>query len=445
MRGTFCAPASGHRSSVLTRAAADLTKWATFTMNQISRRSFLAIGSAAVTVAALPSQAAFAQASSSSTPATDEGVDETIWFIIAPEGKGNAEIFEVELAPGEAATLSGVFGNGSEIPVDAVMYKADLNHPVNGGFALKNAEAPINEPTTWIDFPTESVSFAAQDVRQRTFTVSVPVDAQPGQYITGLAIEMAEAITPPGGLTLPVKYRLINAIIITVPGEITPAFSIADLSLTVDGSATTIGGTISNTGNVRVRPAGPITVSKEDGTVLLSTDFAMQSVFGGYSAPFQASAAVVVPIEELKVHVELSDNDTGATAEIEHVVLPVDLTATQSPISITAIEINPMPSAEDLVFTQMKVTITNTGQPVTGIELEVYVARDDNVIDQAVLASALSIGAGDSIVDQPYIPESGTWDPGTYQFEFVLSSVNPQSGARTEIDRVSPTGTIEVE
>ena len=67
--------------------------------------------------------------SDAATPATGDSASptpsDTIWFVIIPEGKANGDYFDVELDPGESATLNGTFGNGSEIPVEAVVYVAD--------------------------------------------------------------------------------------------------------------------------------------------------------------------------------------------------------------------------------------------------------------------------------------------------------------------------------
>src|SRR4051794_26694732 len=87
------------------------------------------------------------------TPATPKASD-TIWFVIIPDGKSNGEYFDVTLKPGESATLSATIGNGSEISVKAMMYAADANSGTNGGFLLNNADAPVTDPTTWLDFPT---------------------------------------------------------------------------------------------------------------------------------------------------------------------------------------------------------------------------------------------------------------------------------------------------
>ena len=88
--------------------------------------------------------AVFAQDTPSSTPVSQEP-DETVWFVIMPEGKGNGEFFEIVAEPGESVTVRGTFGNGSAIPVKANLYAADVVSPLNGGFGLADSTVPISE------------------------------------------------------------------------------------------------------------------------------------------------------------------------------------------------------------------------------------------------------------------------------------------------------------
>ena len=59
-----------------------------------------------------------------STPATPE-VSDTVWFVLAPEGKSNGDYFDIHLDAGERTTVRATIGNGSTVPVTAVMYAAD--------------------------------------------------------------------------------------------------------------------------------------------------------------------------------------------------------------------------------------------------------------------------------------------------------------------------------
>lgn len=385
-----------------------------------------------------------AQDTGSSTPVVNEGPDETIWFIIAPDGKSNGDFFSVELEAGGEATLKGYFGNGSEIPVETLFYAADVVSPVNGGLNINDSTFPVSGPTTWLDFPTEIVQFDAKEILERSFTVSVPAGTPPGQYITGVAIETLEAAPPPGELPILVKYRFVAAVLITVPGPIEPAFTIGDIAVVVDEASTTISGTIENTGNIRVRPAGTITLTNSEGVEITNAQLSMQSVYAGHTVRFEISLPVPIPEGDYTAAIDLADPDTGATAAMSDVALAVVAAGPPSPVTLAQISITPMPSADNVVFAQVTVTINNTAQPMSGLRVQLTVYRDGVEVDSAELASSITVPAGESVIDQPYIPATGSWEPGVYTFGITLSSVDPQSGTETVITTVKPEGSFEV-
>jgi hypothetical protein len=385
-----------------------------------------------------------AQETGSSTPVANDGPDETIWFLIAPEGKSNGDFFSVELEAGAEATLTGAFGNGSEIPVEALIYAADVVSPVNGGMSINDSTFPVTGPTTWLDFPTEIVQFDAQDVRQRSFTVAVPEGTPPGQYITGVAIETLEAAPPTGELPILVKYRFVAAVLITVPGPVEAEFSIEEISVVVDEVSTVIRGTIENTGNIRVRPAGSITLTNEDGVEITNAQLEMQSVYAGHTVPFEITLPATIPEGAYTAVVALSDADTGAAAELTGIALDVVAAGPPSPLTLTQIAIAPMPSMENVVFAQVTVTIENTAQPLSGIRVVLTVYRDGVEVDSAELASSITVPTGASEIDQPYIPETGSWESGVYTFAITISAVDPQSGSETVIATAKPEGSFQI-
>ena len=167
-----------------------------------------------------------AQTSDASTPTSAPSPtptpSQTIWFIFSQKGKANGAYFDVQLDAGESTTLTATIGNGSDIPVKAIIYAADAFTALNGGFAMKDSDSPPTGPTTWLDFPIATHDFAAHQGIERKFKVTVPKGTAPGQYITGVAIETAEARSIEGQSMLLQKTRLAVAVLITVPGPITP-------------------------------------------------------------------------------------------------------------------------------------------------------------------------------------------------------------------------------
>ena len=389
------------------------------------------VGSAALTEVHAQSDDE-ATPSISGTPASPTASD-TVWFVIIPEGKTNGEYFDVTLKPGESATLSATIGNGSEIPVKAMMYAADAYSGTNGGLLLNNADAPVTDPTTWLEFPTSTYDFQPEEAFEQKFTVTVPEGTAPGQYITGIAIETADAAPMEGEAPFLVKYRLVSPVLITVPGDVTAGFELGNISVVVDDQTTTIDGPIENTGNIRVRPEGTLTLTDANGAQVVDAQITMSSVYAGDQTTFQILLPSPLAEGIYTASVDLKDPDTGAVASIASQQVTVAKPVAPAPVSITNVVIAPMPSADNVVFAQVSATIANTGSPVSGGEVSLQVFRDGVQVDDKVLATSMTIQNGDTAIDQAYIPESGTWDAGSYTFQLTLSSVDPASGTKSVV------------
>jgi hypothetical protein len=388
------------------------------------------------------------RADDSGTPAPlgspDATPDQTVMFVIAPEGKSNGDFFSVELNPGETATLSGLIGNGSEIPVTATMYAADAYSGVNGGFILNESDEPVSAPTTWLDFPTTTHEFQPNEGLNTNFTVTVPEGTPPGQYITGIAIETANANPMSGSASLLVKYRLISAVLITVPGKVTPDFELEGVSIATDGQTTSITGGISNTGNIRLRPEGTLKVTDAKGTTVVDSPIKMSSVYAGDTTTYEITLPSPIAEGSYTVSVDLKDPDTGAVASIADQKVTVAKPVEPAPVSITNVSIAPMPSADNVVFAQVSATIENTGSPVSGGEVSLQVFRDGKQVDDTVLATSMTVQNGDTAIDQTYIPQSGKWEPGSYTFQLTLSSIDPASGTKSVVATTLSDVVIEV-
>jgi hypothetical protein len=400
-------------------------------MNDRNRFHHVIVALIAACLSILPATAS-AQTDGTATPATTEEAP-TIWFVLGPEGEANGAYFDIRLDAGESATVTATIGNGSSIPVKTLIYSADAYSDVNGGFALEKAGSEATGPTTWLDFPPETHDFEAQEGINKTFSVSVPEGTPPGQYITGLAIETAESREIAGDSPIRQSTRLITAVLITVPGPIESGFEIRDLAVTTDPLSTSITGTIVNTGNIRVRPEGSVVLTDANGDRIVDAPLKMGSVYAHDTTTFSIALPAAIPEGSYQATARLEDPDTGSKAALENVEITASAPAAASPLTIDAVVLTPMPSADNVVFVQASVTIGNTGVAVTGGTVTLLVYRDGELVDEHELASSLTVQSGQTAVDQPYIPADGTWASGTYTFEVSLSTTDPSSGAESLI------------
>jgi hypothetical protein len=180
------------------------------------------------------------------------------------------------------------------------------------------------------------------------------------------------------------------------------------------------------------------------GVKVVAAPITMHSVYAGDTTTFEIILPTPIPEGDYIANVDLKDPDTGSTASLSDVAVTVVKPVAAAPVSITNVDISPMPSADEVVFAQVSVTIGNSGSPLSGGEVTIQVFRDGEQVDDHVLATAMIIQNGDSIVDQTYIPESGKWEPATYSFQITLTTTDPTSGTTSTVATVMSDQTIVV-
>ena len=119
-------------------------------------------------------------------------------FAIAPSGEIEGAFFAVMMEPGETETLTASLVNAAETALHARTFAADTYTIVNGGMGVREAGSETTGVTTWIDYPTETLTLAPSSTTERSFTVTVPDDAPPGQHLTGDRSPNRRAASCPG-------------------------------------------------------------------------------------------------------------------------------------------------------------------------------------------------------------------------------------------------------
>ncbi len=218
----------------------------------------------------------------------------------------------------------------------------------------------------------------------------------------------------------------------------------ATFPLRSTSQTTTISGAIENTGNIRVRPEGTLTLTDANGAQVVDAQIAMSSVYAGDQTTFQILLPSPLAEGTYTASVDLKDPDTGAVASIASQEVTVAKPVAPAPVSITNLTIAPMPSADNVVFAQVSATIANTGSPVSGGEVSLQVFRDGVQVDDKVLATSMTIQNGDTAIDQTYIPQSGKWDAGSYTFQLTLSSIDPSTGTKSVVATATSDVVIEI-
>jgi hypothetical protein len=369
-------------------------------------------------------------------------------FLLEPVGQAGT-FFTVTGEAGSVTTLTVALGNAGEAPVTARTYAADAYTLVNGGFGINPEDAPTNPPTTWLDYPAETLDLDPATRVERDFTVTIPDDTAPGQYITGIVLQTAEpiAIGDTGMLKQTIAKAL--AVFITVPGPVEPNLEIGAVSLDQTANSNALVVEIANTGNVLLKPTGTVTMTRGDEQIL-TAPVAMGSVYAGMSTTLELAIPTILAPGDYTVDVTLKDEETGAAVESLNVQLNVvayDAAATPaaSPVSIGAFTLEPVTDSTsgNLQVVNITVQLVNDGAPVPSARLTLHVTRDGELVEDFPLNSSLVIPTGTTDIQARYLPITG-WEPGTYTFSVTLEAIDPTTGQATVLATADASSTITV-
>ncbi len=158
-------------------------------------------------------------------PVMAHAQDGTVELALRPIDQ-TGQFFDVTMHPGETRTLEVELANVGDAAIAVRTYAADVYTIINGGFGARLRDEPQTGTTLWLDYPTDVLQLPAGKGIRRTFTVAVPADAEPGEYITSLVLENDEPIRGSGDVALDQIVRQAIAVVVTVPGQRSPALAI---------------------------------------------------------------------------------------------------------------------------------------------------------------------------------------------------------------------------
>jgi len=396
---------------------------------------------------ALPAQAMQAQDTVTGTPAASPAAspeaDSGPRFVIRPKEGADGDYFTVEAAAGTTTELTVVLGNADDEPLKLRTYANDTVPMTNGGFSIADEDVAPTGTATWIDYAAETFEFASGEGVERTFTVTIPQDAAPGQYIAGIALQTAEPLEVEGTSLFNQIIRKTIAVFIIVPGPEQPAFSLGEPALLTDGALSRIEIPVENTGNVLIKPQGQLTLTDGSGKDVVQAPIAMGSVYAGTTAPLSVALTTSIPEGDYTMSVSLTDEATGAQASIDQQTIAITADDAASAAVELAGEIDLVPDPADPDFANVSVTVRNQGEPVQNAELLLVVLKDGQEVETFPLAPSLALPQGETEVTQRYIPPTG-WEQGTWTFSLTLNVVDGSTGAATTVATLDSIPSIQV-
>jgi hypothetical protein len=398
----------------------------------------------ALLIGILPSGAA-GQATPEATPGSTPLPEMGPSFVLRPADDVDGAYITVEAEAGTTHTIGVVLGNADDEPLTLRTYDADAFTLVNGGFGAYDEDVPQSGTATWIDYAAETLTLESTQGVERELTVTIPADTPPGQYIAGIVLETAAPIAIEGSAMFDQIVRKSMAVFIIVPGETTPGFELGapEIQTSVAGERLVV--PVENTGNVLVKPAGELSLIDDSGAEVFTQQIAMGSVYAGMETTLELPLPRALPEGDYDVSLRLDDVETsaGASIESETVVLARGDENT-APLAISAASVTPMPSADDVQFAAISLTIENHDVPVEGVRVVLAVERDGEPVEEFPLASAVTLQQGETSMEQRYIPIEG-WSPGEWTFAVTLHATDPRTGSESTLLTMEIDDTITVD
>jgi hypothetical protein len=364
-------------------------------------------------------------------------------FVIHPSDGNDGEYFKLEAPAGSTSELTVVLGNADDEAMDLRTYVSDAVPMTNGGFAVSEEDATATGPATWIEYPAETFAFEPGAGVERTFSVTIPEDTQPGQYIAGLALQTAEPIEVEGSSFFNQIIRKAIAVFIIVPGPESPEFSLGEPEVNTDGGSTGISIPLSNSGNILVKPKGELVLSDASGATVFRSPISMGSVYAGTTAPLSVKLQTAIPDGDYTISVELVDDATSATASLGDTSISIASPTEDTSAIVLAGNVALSPDAANPVFANVSVEITNNGDAVDQAQVLLDVTKDGELVETFPLVSNLPVPSGTTNVTQRYVPATG-WGAGSWEFVIHLNAVDVSTDAATSLATLDTIPAIEV-
>jgi hypothetical protein len=256
-------------------------------------------------------------------PASALAVDGQIKLALSPiEQPGS--YFDLTMRPGETRDFEVQIGNDGADALAARTYAADVYTIINGGFGARLRDEPRTGASQWLDYTTRVIDLPAGQNVHRSLTVAVPSNVGPGEYISSIVLENDQPIRGAGGVALDQIVRQAIAVVITVPGDRAPAIAIGGATHKVVDGKSTIAVAVQNTGNVRLKPLGDLTLFDASGAEVSRATIPMDTFYAESATLVEVPLAALLLPGRYTIRLALDDAVQGVTATEPAIVLIVD-------------------------------------------------------------------------------------------------------------------------
>ena len=256
-----------------------------------------------------------------SPAAADEG--DVSWGVrtAANDQGADRQNFGYDIDPGKSVADAFVVSNHDVLPLELALYGADGFTTEAGQLDVVTQDTESVALGAWIDFAADSVTVAAGQSVEVPFTVTVPENAEPGDYAGAVITSLGQPSAEQG---LSVDRRLGIRIHLRVGGALAPALTVAGMHVDYSGTLNpfgtgdaTVSYTLENTGNARLTAGQKVSIAGAFGMLPAEADdvAVAPELLPGESWKVTTRVTGVVPTFWLSakttVSLESASNETG--------------------------------------------------------------------------------------------------------------------------------------
>jgi hypothetical protein len=254
---------------------------------------------------------------------------------IATDGSGTVRLgieavdsdlqyFDITMEPGESRELTVRFSNHGEIGTGASVFAADVYSLHGGGMGMADIDAPRTGATEWLDLESTELELEPGESIDQVFTVAVPDDVEPGDYITAVVIQNTDPIgVGDDDDRFDQTVRQGIAVAIDVPGERQPELEFGEVRHSTMAGSSVIEVELQNTGNAHLRPAGIFDLRDADGVEIAATPIELDTIFAGTGTVIEVTLTGELPTGDYVIRLDVDDEGTGATASADDLVFSI--------------------------------------------------------------------------------------------------------------------------
>ena len=202
-------------------------------------------------------------------------------FGLRAEGNPAIGYFVYDLAPGATQTGAIIVSNTGDRSGTVKLYPADATTGPTTGTVFVT-DRPPSGTGTWVQLASRSFTLSPGRSARVPFTVNVPAEAKPGQWVAGIVAEGAEAVrqsatTNKTGVRIRIRNLTIVAVQTNVPGPAIVSFTVGTVSTGGQHGFQQLIVHFTNGGNQLRKPHGTATIRDSKNRIVETLTYAMDT------------------------------------------------------------------------------------------------------------------------------------------------------------------------